>query len=312
MKIIFAGTSKISEIILNKILKIPYFCQIIGVLTNPDKRSGRGRKIIFSPVKTLALKYKIPIWQPELLNSQELHILINKKSPDLILVISYGKVFPENILNIPTIGCWNIHFSCLPKWRGSSPVQRAIENGDKETAVTIINMDKGLDTGDILSFKKIKISSYDTTISLSNKLAILGGNLLINTLFLQKKNQLYPKKQSTHGISYAKKIQKLESIIDWSQNAKYIIRKIRAFQPWPICYAPLSGCNIKIWDADIIYNKSGKPAKILQVNKEGVQVACGKYSINITKIQIPGKKISNIKTIFSTVKKTFIPETFWK
>lgn len=288
LKIIFAGTPEIADIVLNKLIDNNFDIQL--VITQPDRPAGRGKYLTPPPVKLTAIKNNIKLIQPEKIKKnyqlfEELKLL----KPDIIVVIAYGMIIPKDILDIPSLGCINIHVSLLPKYRGAAPIQRAIEFGEKQTGITIIKMDDGLDTGDILVQKNLEIALDDTAKSLHYKLAILGGDLIIDYLINYKK--YLPVKQSDVGVSYANKIIKEEARIDWNQDNLSLERKVRAFNPFPICYTLLDDLVIKIWHTKLNYNVTQKKVgSIVAINKDSISVSCGNGTVlDLLEIQLPGK-----------------------
>lgn len=289
LKIVFAGTPEIADIILNKLIVNNFDIQL--VITQPDRPAGRGKNLTPPPVKLSASKNNIKIIQPEKIRKNyELFEELKLLKPDIMIVVAYGMIIPQEVLNIPHLGCINIHVSILPMYRGAAPIQRAIEFGEKQTGITIMKMDEGLDTGDILIQEKLEIASDDTAKSLHDKLAILGGNLIIDYLINYAKYM--PIKQTDIGVCYANKIMKEEAKIDWNLENIVLERKIRAFNPFPICYALLNDVAVKIWLAKINSNMTQKDVgSIVAINKDSISVACGNGTIiDILEIQLPGKK----------------------
>ncbi|MGP1930635.1 MAG: methionyl-tRNA formyltransferase [Arsenophonus sp. ET-YP4-MAG3] len=308
LRIIFAGTNDFSEqhlaVLLNK--KDKY--KVVGVLIQPDKPVGRGKKIILSPVKILAKKARIPILQPITLKTKENQDWIKNHHADVMIVVSYGLILPEVVLNILPMGCLNVHCSLLPRWRGAAPIQRSILASDKKTGITIIQMDVNIDTGDILYKISCSIELKDTTETLYKKLLRLGPIALIHTLDLLTSGQIKPEKQNDKFAIYAKKLNKDEALIDWTLSAEEIERCIRAFNPWPSSYFVFSNQLIKVLYADVIYHKiNSYPGTILNVNKTGIKVATGKNILNILKIQPAGKKIMLINDFLNSRKELFFP-----
>lgn len=303
MKLIFAGTPEFASIAMQALVAAGH--EIVLVLTQPDRPAGRGMKLQASAVKQLAQGYNIPVAQPRSLRldgkfPEEAEIgkaAIDKAIADgaeVIIVAAYGLILPQWVLSFPRFGCLNIHASLLPRWRGAAPIHRAIEAGDATTGVTIMQMDAGLDTGDMLLRDELPILNADTTGTLHDKLADLGGKLIVQAL--AELPRLKADKQPEDGIRYAHKIEKAEALIDWSQSSDVITRRIRAFNPFPVAVTTLNGEQIKVWGADlgaqnlIEANKSYKKGQILAV--VGVFIACYAMNsvVNVTELQRPGGK----------------------
>lgn len=250
LRILFAGTPDFSAHFLKFVLdKTPH--EIIGVYTQPDRPAGRGKKILASPVKQLAAKQKLPVYQPISLKDPDAQYQVKELNPDVMLVVAYGLILPQAILNIPTYGCINVHASLLPRWRGAAPIQRAIEAGDSETGVTIMQMDAGLDTGDMLAMAKCDITSLDTAGSLHDKLLSVGESALADTLEQIRLGTTSPESQNDELSTYAPKISKQEARIDWNQNTETIERRIRAFYPFPVAHTMIDGLSIRIQEAHV-------------------------------------------------------------
>jgi len=288
LRIAFAGTPELAACILRTLLEKSKH-QIKMVLTQPDRPSGRGRKLTASAVKTLALENGLDALQP---SASELIALRDRIADlDLMIVAAYGVLLPETILNAPKYGCINVHTSLLPRWRGAAPIQRAIQAGDDETGITIMQMDSGLDTGSILLQKKCPINATDTTASLQNKLASLGSDCVLEVLETLIAGNLNPVKQDESQACYAEKITKSEARIDWSESAINIDRTIRAFNPAPICHTQLRGLTLRIWQALILESESTSPAgQIVHASKAGIDVATGHGVLRILQIQPQGKR----------------------
>lgn len=307
LKIVFAGTSYFSAQHLLKLINSNY--SIIGVITKPDRPVGRGKKIKFSEVKILALKYNIPILQTESFFKKNYLDIIKKIflfKIDLMIVVSYGVMIPKYILNILKFGAINIHPSLLPRWRGATPIQQAILKGDKKTGITIISMNEKIDAGDILYQKSCKIEYYDTSATLSKKLKNIGCIAMLYVINQVINNKLVFKKQDISKIKISKKINKKDAKINWNKKASYIEKCIRAFNPWPISYFYFNMIMIKVWTAYVIKENSKKtPGTIIYVNKFGIQVVTKKYILNITEIQLPGKNKIYIKNFLNSKRDFF-------
>ncbi|NWG30176.1 MAG: methionyl-tRNA formyltransferase [Rhodocyclaceae bacterium] len=283
MKVAFAGTPEFAAVALRALIVAGF--EIPLVLTQPDRPAGRGQKCAMSPVKEVALDHGIPVHQPERLRDPATHAPLIAAAPDVLVVAAYGLILPQAVLDIPRRGCLNIHASLLPRWRGAAPIQRAIEAGDAETGITIMQMDAGLDTGPMLLQEAVKIGAGETAGSLHDKLAGLGGRLIVEAL--QRLPTLTPQAQPEAGVTYAAKIDKAESAIDWTQPAEIIERRLRAFDPFPGCTARLGETTLKLWHAALAEGRS-TPGEILSVAPEGIVVACGEGALRLTELQKPG------------------------
>ncbi len=286
MKIIFAGTPHFAAHALEALLGEH---QIVAVLTQPDRPSGRGMQLTASPVKQLAMKHGIPVLQPATLKTEAAQQEIAALNADVMVVAAYGLILPKAVLDIPRYGCLNIHASLLPRWRGAAPIQRAIQAGDAETGITIMQMDVGLDTGDMLLMQTCPITATDNAATLHDKLAEQGAGSIVEALRLLQAQQLQPIKQVDAEASYATKLLKTEAQIDWRQDAKIIERAVRAFNPFPVCQSSLHGMIVKVWQARLI-DAQGAPGTVLAVNKQGITVACGKGALCLEVLQRPGSK----------------------
>lgn len=289
LKIVFAGTPEIAKNILSFIIESGFIVDL--VLTKPDQPAGRGQKISFSLVKQFALNHNIPIEQPvSFKKNPETINRIKLLNPDIIIVVAYGLILPKELLTIPKLGCVNIHVSLLPRWRGAAPIQRAIIAQDKISGVTLMQMNEGLDTGDILIQKEIPIKNNETAKELSERLNVLSTEIIIE--YLQNYNSIKPYKQKEFGVTYANKIEKEEARINWYENAKFIDSKIRGFNPTPGCFSFLNNELIKIWNSKLIDQSSQMhEGSIIGVDKTGIYVACGENSVLlITELQASGKK----------------------
>ncbi len=295
----FAGTSEFAKYHLNVLLSSNH--KIVLVLTRPDRPSGRGYKNTSSPVKKLAEEHQIPIFQPESLHSQANQNIISEFNADVIVVVAYGLIFPQAILDIPRLGCINIHASLLPRWRGAAPIQRALCAGDTETGVSIIKMDAGLDTGDILHTLSCPIQSSDTTATLYDKLANLGSLSLLTTLKKLASNTYHLRIQGTGQVSYAYKLSKAEARLNWSLSAVQLERRVRAFNPWPISYFMIGEKYIKVWKASALPAiNDGKPGEIIKIEKEGIQVVTADGILNIQELQPSGKNKMTVQALLNS------------
>ncbi|QQS16736.1 MAG: methionyl-tRNA formyltransferase [Neisseriales bacterium] len=286
MRLIFAGTPDFAVAALLALIEAGH--NIALVLTRPDKPAGRKMLMRSSKIKDVALHYRLNIAQPNNLKHIEAQSLIGSVGADLMIVAAYGLLLPQSILVLPKYGCLNIHASLLPRWRGAAPIQRAIEAGDKETGVTITQMDAGLDTGPILSWQPMPILPNDNAAMLSDKLAKLGAELLTKTL--DALHQITPTNQSETGVCYAEKIQKAEGHICWTDDALTIVRKIHAFNPSPGAFTYLHHRLVKLWGAELINDFKGKPGEIIDRTKTGIIVAAGSKAVRLTALQFANSK----------------------
>ena len=287
LRIIFAGTPDFAARHLQALIQSEH--QIVGVYSQPDRPAGRGKKLKASEVKELALEHNLPVFQPQSLKNDEALAELTSLNADIMIVVAYGLILPKAILEAPRLGCLNVHGSILPRWRGAAPIQRAIWAGDEQTGVTIMQMDEGLDTGDMLHISRCPISTTETSASLYIKLAELGPDALIETINKLANGEITPEPQNDELANYAKKLSKEEADIDWSMSALQIERNIRSFNPWPMCFTQMGGQTVKIHQAQVLL-QSGDPGQILSSDKNGVVVACGEHALCITQLQPQGKK----------------------
>jgi methionyl-tRNA formyltransferase len=299
MRVIFAGTPEFARVALERLLAAGFTVPL--VLTQPDRPAGRGMKLQASPVKQCALEHGIPVAQPRSLrldgkypdDAAAARDALVAAQADVMVVAAYGLILPQWVLDLPAQGCLNIHASLLPRWRGAAPIHRAIEAGDAETGVTIMQMDAGLDTGDMLLMERLAIAPTDTTATLHDRLATLGGRMIVEALELAACGGLKAVPQPAEGITYAHKIEKAESTIDWSLPATVIGQRIRAFDPFPGASTECAGETIKVWSYEIDSDKSNtdkRQGQILSVNGDGVTVACGEGTLRLTTLQRAGGK----------------------
>lgn len=285
MKIIFAGTPSFAAAALEAILAAGHAVPL--VLTQPDRPAGRGMQLTASAVKQLALRHGLPVYQPERLKEASSQEPIRAAAADVMVVAAYGLILPQALLDLPRLGCINIHASLLPRWRGAAPIQRAIEAGDRETGVTIMQMDAGLDTGAMVKMGAIAIAPDDTAATLHDKLAILGAELIVEVL--PQLERLAPTVQPYEGVTYAAKITKAEAALDWRRPALQLERQVRAFNPFPAATAMLAGAPLKIWSA-VVTSGSGEPGKVLAADEQGIVVACGEAALCLRELQKPGSR----------------------
>ena len=287
MRIGFAGTPEFAKHALEALLRTQH--EIVVVYTQPDRPVGRGQHIQPSPVKILAQAHSIPVEQPLHVKDPQAVATLEQYHLDVMIVAAYGLLLPKAFLDIPPKGCINIHASLLPRWRGASPIQQAILAGDKETGITLMRMDVGLDTGNILAQRSCEITNSDTASRLHDKLALLGAQLLIDTLddIVDKKGQPQDPTLATH----APKITKEQAEIQWDLPAIQIDRQIRAFNPWPVAYTQSQGENLRIWEATVVPGTPKEPpGSIIEQSSQGIIVATGNGALLITQAQLPGKK----------------------
>lgn len=296
--IVFAGTPDFAAQHLNALLEAGI--AIDAVYSQPDRPKGRGKKLQPSPVKALALEQGIPVYQPlNFKNKSDVAELAALK-PDLMIVVAYGLLLPESVLNIPRLGCINVHASLLPRWRGAAPIERAIEAGDTKTGVTIMQMDIGLDTGDMLLTAEQSIDNHTTGDSLRQQLVSIGSAALIDAVKRLRQGPLAGTQQNDELANYAHKLSKAEAAIDWQQSAELIERKIRAFNSSNVCFGWYQGDRIKIWQAESLQQSSTHPAgTILAVNKQGVQVACGEGMLNLSQVQLVNGRAMSVADVLN-------------
>lgn len=294
MKVIFAGTPDFAAAALKAIAAVGF--EIPLVLTQPDRPKGRGMQLTASPVKQAALELGLTVAQPEKLrNNAEALQMLKDTGADVMVVAAYGLILPQEVLDTPKHGCLNIHASLLPRWRGAAPIQRAIEAGDAETGVCIMQMDIGLDTGAVVSEHRYAIQPTDTANEVHDALMGLGAEAIVADLKrLQAEGRLNAVKQPEEGVTYAQKLSKEEARIDWNESADIIERKIRAFNPVPAAWVEYQGKPMKIWRAEVVA-KQGKVGEVLSCTSDGLLVACGENALNITELQPSGSKRMSIQ-----------------
>ncbi|MCM0043901.1 MAG: methionyl-tRNA formyltransferase [Burkholderiaceae bacterium] len=295
MRVVFAGTPEFAAVALAALHDVGF--EIPLVLTQPDRPAGRGMQLQPSPVKQLAIRHGMPVAQPLSLrrdgkhpeDAAQAHELLRATPHDVMVVAAYGLILPASVLGIPPLGCINIHASLLPRWRGAAPIHRAIEAGDTETGITIMQMDAGLDTGDMLLAAREPITAGDTTASLHHRLAALGGRLIVDALRRLADGGLPRTPQPTAGVTYAAKIAKEEAALDFRLPAEVLLRRIRALNPFPGASAQIDGVTLKVWGAHGAA-MGGEPGRVLAVDADGVMVGCGVGALRLTELQKPGGK----------------------
>jgi methionyl-tRNA formyltransferase len=287
LRIVFAGTPGFAVPCLRAAASRG---EVVGVYTQPDRPSGRGRQLAASPVKVEALARGIPVFQPENFKSAAAREQLRELRPDLMVVVAYGLILPQSVLDIPRMGCWNVHASLLPRWRGAAPIQRAIEAGDTESGVCLMQMEKGLDTGPVLLSLATPVSADDTGGSLHDRLSLLGAEVLEDGLKLLRAGMrplVVP--QPAEGVTYARKLDKAEARLDWSLPATVLANKVRAFNPWPVAEAELAGERLRIHEARAIPLVHGQPpGTVLAATREGLDVACGEGALRLRQVQREG------------------------
>ncbi len=290
----FAGTAAFAVPALDAVAHSDH--KVRAVFTKADRPAGRGRMLQISPVKLRALELGIPVHQPLSFKTPEACESLRALNLDALIVVAYGLILPPAALGAPRLGCFNIHASLLPRWRGAAPIQRAILAGDAVTGVTIMHMDAGLDTGPVLDMREIDISPLDTAGSLHDRLAVLGGELICQTLSALAAGRAREVPQPQIACTYAEKISKAEALIDWREDAAQILRRIRALNPSPVAETRLDGVQLRIWQAQIAPDEpceaplSAEPGTVLGATSDGIDVACGRGRLRIKRLQLAGRK----------------------
>lgn len=305
LKIIFAGTPDFAARHLDALLASEH--QVVGVFTQPDRPAGRGNKLTPSPVKVLAQAHDIPVFQPKSLKPEENQHLVADLQADIMVVVAYGLILPKAVLVMPRLGCINVHGSLLPRWRGAAPIQRSLWAGDSETGVTIMQMDVGLDTGDMLHKLSCPITAEDTSASLYEKLAQLGPQGMLLTLDLLASGNAKPEVQDEALASYAEKLSKEEARLDWSLSAAQLERCIRAFNPWPMSYFMIEEQPVKVWQATVLPHQNKQPGEIVHADKQGIQIATADGVLNLVSLQPAGKKAMSAQDLLNSRREWFVP-----
>ncbi len=298
LKIIFAGTPEFAAITLEALSLTRH--EIVAVYTQPDRASGRGLKITESAVKQTAFDLNIPVYQPATLKDPAEHDVLRKLNADIMVVAAYGLILPKAVLSIPRYGCFNIHASLLPRWRGAAPLQRAIMAGDKVTGITIMQMNEGLDTGDMLLKHQYALALNETTQTLHDRLAKMGAEAIVEALELLSQGKLTPENQDDALSTHAKKLSKEEALINWNESAENIERNIRAFNPWPIAHTLWQGQALRVGESVVVpYQGKTTAGEIVNASRDGIDIATSKDALRLLKLQLPGGKMIAVSDFYN-------------
>ena len=304
LKLVFAGTPDFASAHLQAMLDTHH--EVIAVYTQPDRPAGRGRKFKPSPVKELALQHGIPVFQPDTLRDEAAQQELAAQGADLMIVVAYGLILPQVVLDTPKHGCINVHGSILPRWRGAAPIQRAIAAGDKESGVTIMQMDAGLDTGDMLIKAHCPIHGTDTSSDLHDRLIEVGQPALVEAVNAIAEGTIVAEKQDDSLANYAHKMSKEEARIDWNKPAPELDCLVRAFNPWPVATTEFDELTIRVWEARPVEESSDQePGTLVKADKEGLDIACQQGMLRIIKVQLPGSKAMAVSDLLNSKKEMF-------
>ncbi|MDD7805979.1 MAG: methionyl-tRNA formyltransferase [Endozoicomonas sp. (ex Botrylloides leachii)] len=304
LRLIFAGTPIFAKEHMQAILDSQH--EIIATYTQPDRPAGRGRQLKPSPVKALALQYNLPVYQPLSLKGKEQQQLLAKLNADLMVVVAYGLILPQSILDRPTFGCINVHGSILPRWRGAAPIQRALAAGDTSSGITIMQMDSGLDTGDMLTKACCPIFPTDNASDLHDRLIEIGKPALIKALDMIAIGSIGSEKQDNANACYAHKLSKEEAQLDWKKTAVELECLVRAFNPWPIARMVMNEQVVKVYQAvKADYSSNEAPGTLIKADKEGFDIACGEGVLRVTHVQPPSTRIMSVKDLLNSRKACF-------
>jgi methionyl-tRNA formyltransferase len=303
--IIFAGTPDFAATHLQALLDAGI--NVTAVYTQPDRPAGRGRKLQASPVKQVALDADIPVFQPLTLRDPDAQAELAALKPDLMIVVAYGLILPQVVLDTPTQGCVNVHASLLPRWRGAAPIHRALLAGDAETGVTLMQMEAGLDTGPMLAKVATAITETESSGELHDRLAVLGSEMLVAQLPALLAGELAPEIQDDSLANYAEKLEKAEGAIDWTSSSNDIARQVRGLSPWPVAYTNLGDKVVRIWQAKSVTDNSGKPGELIKADKQGILIGCGEGALLIKSIQMPGGRATDAAALLNSNNHPFQP-----
>ncbi len=302
LRIVFAGTPEFAAVHLQALLDAGL--TPVAVYTQPDRPAGRGQKLMASPVKQLAVEHGIPVHQPATLRDAAAQAELAALQPDLLVVVAYGLILPQAVLDIPRLGCINSHASLLPRWRGAAPIQRAVQAGDAESGVTVMQMEAGLDTGPMLLKVTTPIAADDTGGSLHDRLATLGAAAVVEAIPQLAAGTLHGEVQDDALATYAHKLNKDEARLDWSRPAVELERLVRAFNPWPVCHTTLGEAALKVYAAAVAEGQ-GAPGTILAASRDGLTVACGAGALRLTRLQLPGGKPLGFADLYNSRREQF-------
>ncbi len=291
MRVVFMGTPDFAVPVLEALTESKH--EVVAVVTQPDKRKGRGKEMQYTPVKTAALNHGIEVYQPAKVKDEEFQNVLRDINADVIVVVAFGQILPPSIIHMPKYGCINVHASLLPKYRGAAPIQWAVIDGEKETGITTMQMDEGLDTGDMMLKEVVPVDEKETGGSLHDKLAACGGKIILETLQKVEDGTVTYTKQDDSKSNYAKMLDKNLGKIDFTKKAVEIERLIRGLNPWPSAYTKLDGKTLKIWDADVLEGENETPGKIVNITKDQIWISTGEGILAVNELQLEGKKRMN-------------------